>query len=228
MGYAMDGLSSLDLGLFVVATFLASFVAGLAGFAFGIVAAAIWLHFLTPIQTAALIAGFGLIVQGWSVWKLRRALHWGRLVPFLVGGALGVPVGIEVLRWTSASTLRVGIGALLVLFSLYSLARPRLGSVRGAGAVADGAIGVLNGAVGGATGLAGIVAIIWCGVRGWPPAEQRAVLQPVGVSIFVMTVLWLGGAGTARPLDRGDRPRPRRVGGAATAAGGPRAGGVNA
>jgi uncharacterized membrane protein YfcA len=195
MGYAMDDLGALQVILYLAATFLAAFVAGLAGFAFGIVAAAIWLHFLTPIQTAALIAGFGLIVQGWAVWKLRRALHLGRLAPFLVGGALGVPVGIEILRWTSASTLRVAVGALLVLFSVHSLARPKLGSAQGAGKVADGAIGAINGAVGGATGLAGIVATVWCTRRGWPPAEQRAVFQPVGVSVFVMTVLWLGGAG---------------------------------
>lgn len=195
MGWAMDGLDALDLGLFIVASFLAAFVAGLAGFAFGIVAAAIWLHFLTPVQTAALIAGFGLVVQGWSVWKLRRALHLGRLAPFLIGGAIGVPIGIEALRWTSPSTLRVAIGALLVLFSLYSLARPPLGSAKDAGVAADGVIGIANGAVGGATGLAGIVATVWCSLRGWPPAEQRAVFQPVGVSVFVMTVLWLGGAG---------------------------------
>ena len=33
-----------ELVLFVVATFAAAFVAGLAGFAFGLVAAAIWLR----------------------------------------------------------------------------------------------------------------------------------------------------------------------------------------
>ena len=37
------------LALFVIATFLGALVAGLAGFAFGLVAAA-WLHMLTPLQ----------------------------------------------------------------------------------------------------------------------------------------------------------------------------------
>jgi uncharacterized protein len=54
---------------------------------------------------------------------------------------------------------------------------------------------VLNGLVGGATGLAGIVATIWCTLRGWPRDEQRTVFQPVGVAVFLMTGLWLGGAG---------------------------------
>src|ERR1044072_5863647 len=72
---AMDG-SILSLSLFLGATFAAALVAGLAGFAFGLIAAAIWLHILTPLQTATLIVGYGLIVQGYAVWKLRHALSW--------------------------------------------------------------------------------------------------------------------------------------------------------
>src|SRR5215469_2538448 len=106
----------LDLTLFLVATFLAALVAGIAGFAFGLVAAAVWLHVLTPLQTTTLIAAFGLIVQGYAVWKLRRALKLKRLLPFLIGGAIGLPVGVELLRWASADTLRIGIGVFLMAF----------------------------------------------------------------------------------------------------------------
>ena len=86
------------LALFVVATFLGAFVAGLAGFAFGLVAMAIWLHLLTPTQTAILIMFYALIVQGYAVWKLRRALKPRRLLPFVIGGLLGIPLGVELLR----------------------------------------------------------------------------------------------------------------------------------
>src|SRR5438105_13997330 len=95
MGYAMDAFSTLDLALFAAGAFAASFVTGLAGFAFGIVAAAVWLHFLPPAQAGALIVAFRLIVQGVSVWKLRQALNWRRLMPFLIGRALGLPFGSE-------------------------------------------------------------------------------------------------------------------------------------
>jgi hypothetical protein len=44
-----------------------------SGFAFGLVAASICLYVLTPLQTTTLIVAFGLIVQGYSVWKLRHA-----------------------------------------------------------------------------------------------------------------------------------------------------------
>jgi hypothetical protein len=66
MGHAMDRFHTFDLVLFAAGTFAAAFVTGLAGLAFGIVAAAVWLHFLAPAQATALIVVFGLIVQGFS------------------------------------------------------------------------------------------------------------------------------------------------------------------
>jgi len=185
----MEGL--LDLSLFLAATFAAALLAGLAGFAFGLVAAAVWLHIITPVQTAALIIAFGLVVQGYAVWKLRHALNWRRLAPFVFGAALGVPVGAAVLAVANPAHVRAGVGVLLVLYSLYGLARPTLRPLS-AGAAADAGVGFLNGILGGTTGLAGILVTIWCGLRGWSKDEQRAVFQPVGVAIFAMSAVWLG------------------------------------
>ncbi len=191
----MDGVSAFELSIFLLATFAAALVAGLAGFAFGLIAAAAWLHVLSPSDTAALIVGCGLIVQGVAVWKLRRALDPRRLWPFLAGGALGVPVGVAVLEWARPGQLRVGIGVLLVGYSLYALVRPALKSFTDASALADAGIGFLSGVLGGSTGLGGILPTIWCGLRGWTSDEQRAVFQPVAVAIFIMTALWLGAQG---------------------------------
>jgi uncharacterized membrane protein YfcA len=182
------------LGLFLAATFAAALVAGLAGFAFGIVAAAAWLHILSPQQTVALIIGYGLIVQGYAVWQLRHALSWSRLSPFLLGGIPGVALGIFILRWTNPAYIRLGIGTVLVLYSIYSLARPALKPIR-ANLIADVLIGFLNGLLGGITGLAGIIVVIWSNLRGWPKDVQRTVFQPVGVATFLMSAVGLGTAG---------------------------------
>jgi uncharacterized membrane protein YfcA len=185
---------ALFFGLFIGATFAAALVAGLAGFAFGIVAAAVWLHILTPLQTVTLIIGYGLIVQGYAVWKLRHALNWTRLWPFLLGGVPGVALGIFILAWTNPAYVRTAIGTVLVLYSVYGLVRPALKPVQ-AGAMADLGAGFLNGMLGGTTGLAGIIVVIWSGLRGWPKDVQRAVFQPVGVATFAMTAVGLGTAG---------------------------------
>jgi uncharacterized membrane protein YfcA len=135
-----------------------------------------------------------LIVQGLAVWKLRNALDWRKLWAFVAGGALGVPLGVAVLGWTNPAHVRAGIGAVLVLYALYALARPKMQPVAG-GPLRDAGVGFLNGILGGITGFAGIVVTIWCGLRGWPKDVQRAVFQPVGVATFIMCAAWLGGTG---------------------------------
>jgi uncharacterized membrane protein YfcA len=187
-------LTILDAILFLAASFVAATVAGLAGFAFGLAAAGIWLHVLTPVDTAFLIVACGALVQGLSVWQLRRALDLARLWPLILGGALGVPLGAAALRWADPHTFRAAVGVFLVLYGVYGLARPTLPRVIG-GRFADGGIGVLSGALGGATGLSGILPTIWCQLRGWTKDQQRAVFQPVAVAIHAMTIAWLSGAG---------------------------------
>src|SRR5215510_10964520 len=99
----MDGIV---LVLFLVAAFMGGFASGLAGFAMGFVVSGIWLHILTPVQTTTLIVGYGLLTQGYGVWKLRRALNWKALAPFIIGGALGVPIGTLLLTYVDPSYLR--------------------------------------------------------------------------------------------------------------------------
>ena len=186
----MDGL--VDLTIFLAATFASALVAGLSGFAFGLIAASLWLYILSPLQTATLIIAFGLIVQGYSVWKLRRAIDWSKLWPFIIGAAIGVPIGVAILTWANPTHVRSGVGLFLILYSLYVLFRPGLKPITAGGALADTGVGFLNGVLAGITGLAGILVTIWCGLRGWPKDQQRAVFQPVAVAIFAMSALWLG------------------------------------
>jgi uncharacterized protein len=190
----MDG-TSFQLSLFLFATFAGAFIAGLSGFAFGLVAASLWLYILTPSQSATLIIAFGLLVQGYSVWKLRRALDWRKLWPFVAGAALGVPAGVTLLTWSDPRNVRIAVGIFLVLYSVYALFRPALKPLTSGGRIGDATVGFLNGVLGGLTGLAGILVTIWCGLRGWPKDVQRTIFQPVAVAVFAMSGLWLGAKG---------------------------------
>lgn len=190
----MDGIS-FELAIFLAATFAASFVAGVSGFAFALIAAACWLHVMTPLQTATLTISYGMIVQGYGAWKMRHAWNWGRLWPFLLGGAVGVPIGAFVLHWANPAHLRTGIGVFLVLYSLYGLTRPEVHLLHG-GRVADVGVGALSGMLGAMTGFAGILIVIWSGLRGWSRDVQRGVFQPASVALLLMCALALGVTGS--------------------------------
>jgi uncharacterized protein len=187
----MDGTV---LGLFLFATFVGGVVAGLAGFAMSLVVSGIWLHILTPIQTVTLIVGYGLVVQAYGIWKLRHALSWRKVVPFIIGAPIGVPIGAVLLAHINPSHMRTVVGLLLVLYSIHGLARPTIKPVQ-TEVPADIGIGFLNGLLGGLTGLAGIVVVIWCQLRGWPKDIQRTISQPVTFAVFVMSAISLSIAG---------------------------------
>jgi uncharacterized membrane protein YfcA len=94
--------------------------------------------------------------------------------------------------------LRFGVGILLVLYTVYGLARPAIKPMK-IGAGADIGIGIVNGLVGGLTGLGGIVSTISCQWRGWTKDLQRAVFQPVLFAAFVVISISMGITGAFTP-----------------------------
>jgi uncharacterized membrane protein YfcA len=184
-------MDSTVLGLFLLAAFIGGVVNGLSGFAMSLVVSGIWLHILSPIQTITLLVGYGLLVQGYGIWKLRHALDWRMVAPFIVGGVFGVPIGVWLLTYINPSSMRTVVGSLILIYSVYGLARPTFKPVQ-AGAFADLGVGVLNGLLGGLTGFAGIVVVIWCQLRGLPKDVQRSVSQPVTFAAFAIGAMTLG------------------------------------
>jgi uncharacterized protein len=187
----MDGIV---LGLFLFAAFVGGFASGLAGFAMGFIVSGIWLHIITPIQTTTLVVGYGLCTQGYGVWKLRHALRWRMIAPFIVGGTLGVPIGTLLLTYFDPGWLRAGVGVLLVVYGIYGLVQPVFRPVP-AGVAADGTVGFFNGVLCGMTGLPGFIITIWCQLRGWSKDVQRAVFQPVMLAAMAVTAIALGVSG---------------------------------
>lgn len=187
----MDGL---ELALFLVTIFVGGLVSGFAGFALGLVVSPVWLHLFTPLQTATMIVGCGLFLQSYGTWKLRHALRWQSMWPFVVGGAVGVPIGAMLLARIDPAYMRTGIGVLLIVYSAYGLLRPRVHPLH-VGVPADLTAGLLNGLLSGLTGLPGVIVTIWCQMRGWPKDAQRAVFQPVILATLLMSITSLGIAG---------------------------------
>jgi uncharacterized membrane protein YfcA len=184
----MDGL---NLVLFLIAAFFGGLTSGVSGFAMGLVVSGVWLHIISPAQNALLIVLCGLVTQGSGVWRVRHAMNWRTVVPFIIGGAMGVPAGTALLKTVDQGTLRLTIAILLVLYSLYNLIRPTVEQVHG-GVTADLGVGAANGLIGGLTGLGGIAVTIWCQLRGGPKDSQRAIFQPVMFATFVMSAISLG------------------------------------
>src|SRR6476659_1104011 len=119
-------LDGLRLGLFLAAAFFGGLTSGLSGFAMGLVVSGVWLHIISPEQNALLIVLCGVVTQGSGIWRVRHAINWRTVAPYIIGGAVGIPAGIALVTTVDPDTIRFGIGVLLLAYSLYSLLRPAL------------------------------------------------------------------------------------------------------
>ncbi len=181
----MDGW---HLALFLAATYFGGLTSGLSGFAMGLVVSGVWLHLVTPQQNALLIVLCGLVTQGSGIWRVRHAINWRTVAPYIIGGAIGIPAGTALVTSVDPGTVRLTIGVLLLAYSLYSLRRPAIKAFK-ANFPADLGVGIANGLIGGLTGLGGIAVTVWCQLKGGQKDAQRAIFQPVLFATFVMTAI---------------------------------------
>ena len=187
----MDGW---HLAFFLIATYFGGLTSGLSGFAMGLVVSGVWLHLVSPQQNALLIVLCGLVTQGSGIWRVRHAISWRAVAPYIIGGAIGIPAGIVLLTSVNPDTLRLAIGVLLLAYSLHSLIRPTFKPSK-ANFPANLGVGVINGLISGLTGLGGVAVTVWCQLRGGKKDELRAIFQPVLCATFVMTTVSFAIAG---------------------------------
>jgi uncharacterized membrane protein YfcA len=194
----LSDLTAQTIGLVVLGGFLGGIASGAAGFAYGVVATSIWLHAISPIHAALLVVTGGMVNQGGLVWTIRRTIDFPRLWPFLVGGALGVPLGVLLVLETNPRGIQIALALFMILYGIYALLGPRLPHVSWGGRTADAAAGFFGGLVGGVAGLSGIAPAIWTQLRGWSKEAARSVYQPFILFAHVLTMLLIG----AVALDR--------------------------
>lgn len=177
--------------MFILAgAFLAAYVAGAAGFGDGVMAASVWLHVLSPLEVVPLILSIGILIHGISLIKLWRQLDFSQLLPFLIPGIVGVPVGVWLLQYASPDIFKISIGTFLLGYSLLMLFLPKI-TIQFGGKALNSVFGATGGVIGGFAGLTGIIPAIWCGLRGWPKEQQRGVFQPFLVVLDILAIIVL-------------------------------------
>ena len=170
--------------------FAGGFVSGLAGFGTGLVALGFWLYVIAPSQAATLVAVCSVIAQAQTLPTIRHAIDWRRVLPMVLAGLLGVPIGTLLVSRLDPEMFRLSVGVLLIAFSGFML----LGRVRTrmawGGRPADAAVGFAGGILGGFAGLSGPLPTVWATLRGWGKDERRSVFQVFNLVILAGVVVW--------------------------------------
>ena len=188
----MATLTLQTLGVVWLGAFLGAVAAGGAGFAFALTASAVWLHALEPVHTTMLVVACGTLLHVTLVWPVRRSIEPARLLPFALGGLIGIPIGVALLTHVDTRGLKGALGLFLVVYGTYALLAPRLPEIRGGGRAADAAVGFVGGILGGLGGYSGVLPTIWTQLRGWRKDVARGVFQPFILMAHVVTLVLVG------------------------------------
>jgi uncharacterized membrane protein YfcA len=165
----------------------AGFVQGLSGFAFGLVASAVWAWVVAPQLAGPMVVFGSLLGQILSIGALRRSFDLRRVLPFVVAGLLGVPIGVVLLKNLDQTIFRLVVGVILLVSCTAMLLIRNRAPVKGGGRFADAAVGFVGGVMGGVAGLSGPAPTLWCALRGWKKDVQRAVYQSFNLVMHAAT-----------------------------------------
>ncbi|MDB5872396.1 MAG: permease [Ramlibacter sp.] len=160
---------------------------GLSGFGFGLTAMSLWAWTLEPQLAAALAVFGGLTGQVIAAISVRRGFNLKRLLPFVLGGFCGLPLGIYLLPRLDVPLFRALLGLLIVIMCPLMFFAPSLPRITRGGRIGDALAGMAGGAMGGIGGFTGVVPTLWCTVRGFSKDDQRAVIQNFNLAMLAVT-----------------------------------------
>lgn len=175
--------------------FVGGFTLGLTGFGNALTSYGLWLHVISP-QLAAPLVAVGSFVGHLMMFRgFRESIYPDRILPFVIGGVAGIPIGTWLLTIISVPAFKLFGGLLLAGYSALAL----MGGIRSvtlrANRFADGVVGLLGGICGGLASISGPILTIWCGLKGWTKDEQRGTYQPYNFAMHVCAIVAFGVAG---------------------------------
>ncbi len=182
-------MSGLVILIVLTGALAGGFVSGLAGFGTAMVALGVWLHVLDPAPATSLVLICSVLAQSITMAAVLKTLRWKMVLPFIIPGLVGVPVGTWLLTIIDPSGFKLGVGIFLLLFSCFLLLVKRPLGLSFRSRVADGAVGFLGGVLGGLEALSGPPPIIWATLQGWSKEERRAVFQSFNTAILVLSLI---------------------------------------
>lgn len=196
-------LDATTIAFLFAGGWLAAFVAGFAGFGTALMASGLYFHVLPPIMVPPLIVTGSVVAHLVTIAVSGSWGAWRPAMPFLITGALGVPLGVALLAILPPDMLRIVVGVVLVAYGVASFS----GIVKPLGIKLrtrwrDAGIGGVGGVLGGLAGLSGVLPMVWLQLAAASPQESRATLQTFNLLMlgFAGIVMWIGGLMTVEVL----------------------------
>lgn len=168
---------TLTIILILIISFIASLVRSTLGFGESLIAVPLFLFFL-PVETAiplsvmlSIVIALVIVIQDHSK-ILFKSAKW-----LIIYAILGIPIGLFLLTYVDAKLVKIGLGSLIIIYSLFSLMDRLTITIRKDDKWWLFICGFLSGILGGAYGLNGPPLAAYGNFRKWTAKQFRATLQ---------------------------------------------------
>jgi len=176
--------------IFTIGAAIAGFVQGLTGFAFALIAMSFWIWVLPPQLAAPLVVFASLWSHIIALGKEhKRQLPFSLVLPYLIAGLIGVPLGTYLLDIIDGNTFKTVLGLFLVLWCPTMYFAPEFPRIQRMGKIADSIIGFIGGILGGLGGFCGAAPSAWVMLKNLPKEQQRYILRHFNFAIQLFTII---------------------------------------
>ena len=160
-----------------VVSFLATLVRSTFGFGESLIAVPLFILFI-PIDTAVpLSVLISILVALVVVLQDHRQIHFDSAKWLIIFAVLGIPIGLMILIYGNEFWVKIGLGGLIILYSLYAILGKNTLSLKADNKLWLFICGFLSGVLGGAYGVNGPPLVVYGNMRRWSAKNFRATLQ---------------------------------------------------
>jgi uncharacterized protein len=158
-------------------TFLATLMRSTFGFGESLVAVPLFSLFLPIAVAVPLSVLISILVALFVVVQDHRQIHFNSAKWLILFAVLGIPPGIVILVYGNDQWVKIALGSIIVLYSIYSLTGKNSITLETDNKFWLFLCGFLSGVLGGAYGINGPPLVVYGNMRRWNAQHFRATLQ---------------------------------------------------
>lgn len=168
---------------------IAGFIQGISGFGSALFAMPLLSLFIDLKVAVPLCAFNGLTITTYLAFKLRKYVDYKKILPLLISSIPGIYIGVILLKSIDFSVLKIFLGLLISLYSIYSLIfTPQTKLINKLWLYI---IGFSSGFVGSLFGVSGLPVIIYVTLTDWAKDVIKATISVFLCFSTIITIIVL-------------------------------------
>ena len=171
-----------------ISILLAAFTQGITGFGFALIAVPLLSLFIPEIRNITpIIVIYSLLTNIIIVYKSRYYIDFKKIIPLILFGIIGTPIGAYILLYIKVSNLKIIIGLVTSITALAMFKNFKV-NIKNQN-VSYGIVGLLSGLLNGSTGLSGPPIVLFLTNQNTDKEIFRANLTFYGISTNIFAII---------------------------------------